>query len=72
MSIAYHALVCGFENVEGSDDAADAAWFDMSVNESGIRIFSAERGVEIFYGIERGIFQNGVCLQSSAIELIGH
>lgn len=72
MSIAYLALVCGFENVAGSDDAADAAWFDMTVNESGIRIFSAERGVEIFYGIERGIFQNGVCLQSSAIELIGH
>ena len=72
MSIAYHALICGFEDVSGSDDATDAAWFDMTVNESGIKIFSAERGVEIFYGIERGIFQNGVCLQSSAIELIGH
>lgn len=59
MSIAYLALVCGFEDVAGSDDAADAAWFDMTVNENGIRIFSAERGVEIFYGIERGIFQNG-------------
>ena len=52
MSIAYLALICGFEDVAGSDDATDATWFDMTVNESGIRIFSAERGVEIFYGIE--------------------
>lgn len=41
MSIAYLALVCGFEDVAGSDDATDAAWFDMIVNESEIRIFSA-------------------------------
>lgn len=59
MSIAYLALVSELATVHGEDDAAEAAWFDLCIEDGCIRIFNEERGVSIVYKIAPKTFQNG-------------
>ncbi len=58
MSIAYLALVSNLEEVNGSDDADDAAWFDLVFSEDRITLRSDEKNVSIEYALKEETFNN--------------
>ena len=59
ISIAYLALIPDLREVEGADDAADAAWFDLMFTDEKIVINNEEKGVHIAYDLRRETFRNG-------------
>ena len=59
MSIAYLSLVPALDEVEGLDDADDAAWFDLSFTDSAIELSSEEKNVRIVYSLKKENFSNG-------------
>ncbi len=59
MSIAYMALVSELERVEGLDDADDANWFDLMIDDDTLSISNKDISVDIRYRLEKKTFRNG-------------
>lgn len=66
IDIAYMALIPMTEVVAG-DDAADAAWFDVTLGEEELVLTNAERKITIRCQLEKKTFQNGVISYQSAV-----
>ncbi len=60
ISIAYLALIPELKKVEGLDDAADAAWFDLKFTDDTIELLNEEKDVQIIYELKKETFYNGV------------
>lgn len=59
IDIAYLALIPVVE-VKAGDDAKDAAWFDLFINDNQLEISNKELSVYIKYEIQKEYFKNGV------------
>lgn len=59
ISIDYLALINECDVVAG-DDASDALWFDISLNENRIVLKNVEHDIRMEYKLKKRIFKNGV------------
>ena len=59
MSVAYLALIPNLLEVEGADDASDAAWFDLKCTEDTLVISNESKEVWIGYSLKKEIQKNG-------------
>ncbi|MCR4830342.1 MAG: NUDIX hydrolase [Pseudobutyrivibrio sp.] len=70
MSIAYLALVSNLEDVNGMDDADDAAWFDLFFTEDKIVLRNEEKDVTIEYKLTTEQFKNSVLTYTNYIPVL--
>lgn len=59
ISIAYMALIPEPLLVKAGDDAADAAWFELSWSDTLLTLFHPEKNLKIEYALEKKLFLNG-------------
>lgn len=66
IDIAYIALIPMREAVAG-DDAADAAWFNVSMDDNRLILISEEKDVKIEYLLKNKTFESGMITYESAV-----
>lgn len=66
IDIAYIALIPMTEAVAG-DDAADAAWFNVSMNDKRLLLISEEKDVKIEYLLKNKTFESGMITYENAV-----
>lgn len=66
IDIAYIALIPMTEAVAG-DDAADAAWFNVSMNDNRLLLISEEKDVKIEYLLKNKTFESGMITYENAV-----